>query len=469
MTPSNESNDQPLMLDRLYSLRVENDVVQAVSGMGNPGEWSTSTQTPASNFNSNMANSGLNSMGPASSAGGVVNQSDVREQVRSGDIVPSSVARIKVIGVGGSGGNAVNRMIASDVNGVEFWSINTDAQALTQSSAQKRLQIGQKLTRGLGAGGNPAIGQKAAEESREEIAAALEGADLVFITAGMGGGTGTGAAPIVAEIAKELGALTVGVVTRPFTFEGRRRTNQADEGLGSLSGRVDTLIVIPNDKLLSVISESTPVQEAFRTADDVLRQGVQGISDIIIIPGLVNVDFADVRAVMADAGSALMGIGIGSGKSRAREAAMAAISSPLLEASIDGARGVVFNITGGSDLTLHEVNAAAEIIYEVVDPNANIIFGAVIDDRLQGEIRITVIATGFTAEAQAQQQAAAKAITAGGVLPKRLGIPPAHASAETQGAPSSLPNPRSQPPAKPLPNSGLDIPEFLQRRRPPLR
>ena len=469
MTPSNESNDQPLMLDRLYSPRVENDVVQAVSGMGNPGEWSTSTQTPASNFNSNMANSGLNSMGPASSAGGVVNQSDVREQVRSGDIVPSSVARIKVIGVGGSGGNAVNRMIASDVNGVEFWSINTDAQALTQSSAQKRLQIGQKLTRGLGAGGNPAIGQKAAEESREEIAAALEGADLVFITAGMGGGTGTGAAPIVAEIAKELGALTVGVVTRPFTFEGRRRTNQADEGLGSLSGRVDTLIVIPNDKLLSVISESTPVQEAFRTADDVLRQGVQGISDIIIIPGLVNVDFADVRAVMADAGSALMGIGIGSGKSRAREAAMAAISSPLLEASIDGARGVVFNITGGSDLTLHEVNAAAEIIYEVVDPNANIIFGAVIDDRLQGEIRITVIATGFTAEAQAQQQAAAKAITAGGVLPKRLGIPPAHASAETQSAPSSLPNPRSQPPAKPLPNSGLDIPEFLQRRRPPLR
>jgi len=469
MTPSNESNDQPLMLDRLYSLRVENDVVQAVSGMGNPDEWSTSTQTPASNFNSNIANSGLNSMGPASSAGGVVNQSDVREQVRSGDIVPSSVARIKVIGVGGSGGNAVNRMIASDVNGVEFWSINTDAQALTQSSAQKRLQIGQKLTRGLGAGGNPAIGQKAAEESREEIAAALEGADLVFITAGMGGGTGTGAAPIVAEIAKELGALTVGVVTRPFTFEGRRRTNQADEGLGSLSGRVDTLIVIPNDKLLSVISESTPVQEAFRTADDVLRQGVQGISDIIIIPGLVNVDFADVRAVMADAGSALMGIGIGSGKSRAREAAMAAISSPLLEASIDGARGVVFNITGGSDLTLHEVNAAAEIIYEVVDPNANIIFGAVIDDRLQGEIRITVIATGFTAEAQAQQQAAAKAITAGGVLPKRLGIPPAHASAETQSAPSSLPNPRSQPPAKPLPNSGLDIPEFLQRRRPPLR
>ncbi len=467
MTLSNESNDQPLMLDRLYSPRVENVVVQAVSGTMNQGEgdWSASTHSSASNY-MNAASSGLNSGAPAS--GVVLNQSDVREQVRSGEIVPSSVARIKVIGVGGSGGNAVNRMIASDVTGVEFWSINTDAQALTQSSAQKRLQIGQKLTRGLGAGGNPAIGQKAAEESREEIAAALEGADLVFITAGMGGGTGTGAAPIVAEIAKELGALTVGVVTRPFTFEGRRRTNQADEGLGSLAGRVDTLIVIPNDKLLSVISESTPVQEAFRTADDVLRQGVQGISDIIIVPGLVNVDFADVRAVMADAGSALMGIGIGSGKGRAREAAMAAISSPLLEASIDGARGVVFNITGGSDLTLHEVNAAAEIIYEVVDPNANIIFGAVIDDRLQGEIRITVIATGFTAEAQAQQQAAAKAMTSGGLLPKRsLGTPGTNTANDNPPLPPQ-PQPRAMPGAKPpLPNSGLDIPEFLQRRRPP--
>ncbi|MCY7408224.1 MAG: cell division protein FtsZ [Alkalinema sp. CAN_BIN05] len=377
------------------------------------------------------------------------------EKLKSGDIVPSSVAKIKVIGVGGSGGNAVNRMVESDISGVEFWSINTDSQALTQSSAQKRLQIGQKLTRGLGAGGNPAIGQKAAEESREEIAAALEGADLVFITAGMGGGTGTGAAPIVAEIAKELGALTVGVVTRPFTFEGRRRTNQADEGLIALQGRVDTLIVIPNDKLLSVISESTPVQEAFRTADDVLRQGVQGISDIIIIPGLVNVDFADVRAVMADAGSALMGIGIGSGKSRAREAAMAAISSPLLEASIDGARGVVFNITGGSDLTLREVSEAADIIYEVVDPNANIIFGAVLDEKLQGEIRITVIATGFTAEVQAQQQIAARNPGA----PRSLGnLPQASESAN----PARTPLPKTPP----LPNTGLDIPEFLQRRRP---
>ncbi|MGH1397150.1 MAG: cell division protein FtsZ [Trichormus sp.] len=377
------------------------------------------------------------------------------ENSRIGEIVPGRVANIKVIGVGGGGGNAVNRMIESDVSGVEFWSINTDAQALTLAGAPSRLQIGQKLTRGLGAGGNPAIGQKAAEESRDEIATALEGADLVFITAGMGGGTGTGAAPIVAEVAKEMGALTVGVVTRPFVFEGRRRTTQAEQGIEGLKSRVDTLIIIPNNKLLEVIPEQTPVQEAFRYADDVLRQGVQGISDIITIPGLVNVDFADVRAVMADAGSALMGIGVSSGKSRAREAAIAAISSPLLECSIEGARGVVFNITGGSDLTLHEVNAAAETIYEVVDPNANIIFGAVIDDRLQGEVRITVIATGFTGEMQAapQQNVANARVTN---TPKR---------------PSPQP-PATNPPAvtpEPKEKTGLDIPEFLQRRRTPPR
>ncbi|HEY9796948.1 MAG TPA: cell division protein FtsZ [Leptolyngbyaceae cyanobacterium] len=370
-----------------------------------------------------------------------------REETRSDNIVPGSVAKIKVIGVGGGGGNAVNRMIASEVAGVEFWSINTDAQALAQASAPKRLQMGQKLTRGLGAGGNPAIGQKAAEESRDEIAHALENADLVFITAGMGGGTGTGAAPIVAEVAKEMGSLTVGVVTRPFTFEGRRRTTQAEEGIAALQSRVDTLIVIPNNKLLSVISEQTPVQEAFRVADDILRQGVQGISDIITIPGLVNVDFADVRAVMADAGSALMGIGVGSGKSRAREAAMAAISSPLLESSIEGARGVVFNITGGSDLTLHEVNAAAETVYEVVDPNANIIFGAVIDDRLQGEIRITVIATGFSGEVQSTPVAMRETPY------QRRPIAPA----PTPPAPKVEPTTTNRP--------GLDIPEFLQRRR----
>jgi len=348
------------------------------------------------------------------------------------NIMLSSAARIKVIGVGGGGGNAVNRMIASEITGVEFWSLNTDAQALLQSNSPKRFQIGQKITKGLGAGGNPAIGQKAAEESRAEIAHSLEGADLVFITAGMGGGTGTGAAPVIAEIAKEAGALTVGIVTRPFTFEGRRRLQQAEEGIEALQSRVDTLIIIPNNKLLAVTAEQTPIQEAFRVADDILRQGVQGISDMITIPGLVNVDFADIRAVMADAGSALLGIGIGSGKSRAREAAMAAISSPLLESSIEGANGVVFNITGGSDLTLHEVNAAAEIIYEVVDPNANIIFGAVIDEKMAGEVRITVIATGF-ANSPENSYRRASGIT---------GI-----------------DPKTNKPS-------LDIPDFLQRRRP---
>ncbi|MEL6231694.1 MAG: cell division protein FtsZ [Cyanobacteria bacterium J06627_3] len=370
-----------------------------------------------------------------------------------GDIVPGSMARIKVIGVGGGGCNAVNRMIDSGVAGIEFWTLNTDAQALTRAGNANPLQLGQKLTRGLGAGGNPAIGQKAAEESRDEISTALEGADLVFITAGMGGGTGTGAAPVVAEAAKEAGALTVGVVTRPFTFEGRRRTSQAEEGIMALQECVDTLIIIPNDKLLSVISEQTPVQEAFRFADDILRQGVQGISDIITIPGLVNVDFADVRAVMADAGSALMGIGVGSGKSRAREAAIAAISSPLLETSIDGASGAVLNITGGNDLTLHEVNAAAEIIYEAVDPNANIIFGAVIDERMQGEVRITVIATGFNANSDFGSTATT---TASRITP--LTRPSAISS-----NPSDL---SSAPPAsRPSIAPDLDIPDFLQRRR----
>ncbi|HIK30600.1 MAG TPA: cell division protein FtsZ [Oscillatoriales cyanobacterium M59_W2019_021] len=372
------------------------------------------------------------------------------EDPGSGKIVPSSVAKIKVIGVGGGGGNAVNRMIAADMTGIEFWTVNTDAQALTNATAPKRLQIGQKLTRGLGAGGNPAIGQKAAEESRDELTAALDSADLVFITAGMGGGTGTGAAPIVAEIAKEAGALTVGIVTRPFLFEGRRRAEQAKQGIEALQSRVDTLIVIPNDKLLSVIPEHTPVQDAFQYADEILRQGVQGISDIITIPGLVNVDFADIRAVMADAGSALMGIGHGSGKSRAREAAMAAISSPLLEASVEGAQGVVFNITGGNDLTLHEVTAAAEIIYEVVDPNANIIFGAVLDERLQGEVTMTVIATGFSTQPASptlertvmQQQPLTEAPASGSVFPR--------------STPTT---------AKPKPGGGLDIPDFLQRRR----
>ncbi len=370
-------------------------------------------------------------------------------------IVPSNVAKIKVVGVGGGGGNAVNRMALSNLTGVEFWSINTDAQALVQAGGIQRLQIGQKLTRGLGAGGNPAVGQKAAEESSEEIATALDGADLVFIASGMGGGTGTGAAPIVAQIAKETGALTVGVVTRPFTFEGRRRTKQAEEGITALQASVDTLIVIPNDQLLSVISEQTPVQEAFRVADDVLRQGVQGISDIIIIPGLVNVDFADVRSVMADAGSALMGIGMGSGKSRAREAAMTAISSPLLETSIDGARGVLLNVTGGSDLTLHEVTAAAEIIQEAVDTDANIIFGAVIDERMQGEVRITVIATGF--DSGSSTKASPPRAERRPPTPSRSGPGPS-----THNPAVDLPPPASRPA-----DTGLDIPEFLRRRRSP--
>jgi cell division protein FtsZ len=381
-----------------------------------------------------------------------------KEEPQIDEIVPSSFARIKVIGVGGGGSNAVNRMIASGITGIEFWTMNTDAQALAHSDAQRRMQLGQKLTRGLGAGGNPAIGQKAAEESREEIARALEGTDLVFITAGMGGGTGTGAAPIVAEIAKEMGALTVGVVTRPFTFEGRRRTSQAELGTESLQSRVDTLIVIPNDKLIEAIPEHTPIQEAFRAADDILRQGVQGISDIITIPGLVNVDFADVRAVMADAGSAMMGIGEGSGKSRAREAALAAISSPLLECSIEGARGVVFNITGGTDLTLHEVNAAAETIYEVVDPNANIIFGAVLDPQMQSEMRITVIATGFTGEVVAPPP---KATPQQRIVPK-----------ETARTPQPPPPPTpvrnyEAPPKMPQQQDGVAIPPFLTKRRPP--
>lgn len=315
-------------------------------------------------------------------------------------------ANIKVVGVGGAGSNAVNRMIAAGLNNVEFWTCNTDAQALEHSAAKNRLQIGAKLTRGLGAGGNPQVGTKAAEESREEIAEALKGADMVFIAAGMGGGTGTGAAPIVAEIAKEQGALTVGVVSRPFLFEGRRRANQAENGIGEVKSKVDTLIVIPNQRLLEVVDHRASMQEAFVEADKVLMQGVQGISDIITVPGLINVDFADVKAVMQTAGSALMGVGRSSGEGRAVEAARNAINSPLLESTIEGASGVIFSVTGGSDLTLHEVQEAANVIYEAVSEDANIIFGAVLDDRLQGEVLITVIATGFDMAVISGQQVA---------------------------------------------------------------
>ncbi len=314
---------------------------------------------------------------------------------RAEGIQPSQNARIEVIGVGGGGSNAVNRMILSDLQGVSYRVLNTDAQALLQSSAENRVQLGQTLTRGLGAGGNPNIGEKAAEESRADLQQALEGADLVFIAAGMGGGTGTGAAPVVAEVAKQSGALTVAIVTKPFGFEGRRRMRQADEGIAKLSQSVDTLIVIPNDRLKEAIA-GAPLQEAFKNADDVLRMGVKGITDIITCPGLVNVDFADVRSVMTEAGTSLLGIGIGSGRSRAAEAAQTAISSPLLEAGrIDGAKGCVVNITGGKDMTLEDMTSASEVIYDVVDKEANIIVGAVIDEALEGEVQVTVIATGF--------------------------------------------------------------------------
>ena len=307
-------------------------------------------------------------------------------------------ANIKVVGVGGGGGNAVNRMIASSLQGVEFWVVNTDLQALNISLAEHRLQIGEKLTKGLGGGAQPAVGGQAAKESKDDIEAALDGADMVFITAGMGGGTGTGAAPVIANIAKEQGALTVAVVTKPFRFEGPIRAKQAEEGLEHLRSQVDALIVIPNDKLLQVVERVTSLVDSFKIADDVLKQGVQGIADLITIPGLVNLDFADVKTVMANSGSAMMGIGKASGENRAVEAAEKAISSPLLEETINGATGVLLNVSGGESLTLHEVNDVADIIYSAVDPEANILFGSVIDEGLKDEIMVTVIATGFTNE-----------------------------------------------------------------------
>lgn len=305
------------------------------------------------------------------------------------------LATIKVIGVGGGGNNAVNRMIEHGVQGVEFLAVNTDAQALNLSKAEIKMQIGGKLTRGLGAGANPEVGKKAAEESREQIEEALKGADMVFVTAGMGGGTGTGAAPVIAQIARDLGALTVGVVTRPFTFEGKKRATQAAGGIAAMKAAVDTLIVIPNDRLLEIVDKNTPMLEAFREADNVLRQGVQGISDLIAVPGLINLDFADVKTIMSNQGSALMGIGIATGENRAAEAAKKAISSPLLETSIDGAQGVLMNITGGTNLSLYEVQEAADIVASASDQEVNMIFGSVINENLKEEIVVTVIATGF--------------------------------------------------------------------------
>lgn len=313
-----------------------------------------------------------------------------------------SFAAIKVVGIGGGGSNAVNRMIDEGLSGVEFVAVNTDGQALLLSQAETRIRIGDKLTKGLGAGGRADVGEKAAEESQEDIAEALRGSDMVFITCGLGGGTGTGAAPKVAEIAKKAEALTIGVVTKPFSFEGRPRREVADTGLQRLKEHVDTLIVIPNDKLLALGDKRMTFQAAFRAADEVLHQGIQGISELITVPGLINLDFADVRTIMSDGGAALMAVGRGQGETRALDAAKQAISSPLLDVTINGAQGVLFNVTGGPDLTLMEVNEAAEVIADMVDPNANIIFGAVIDEALDDEIRITVIATGFDAEAKAQ-------------------------------------------------------------------
>ncbi|MCQ5319889.1 cell division protein FtsZ [Veillonella parvula] len=307
----------------------------------------------------------------------------------------SDFANIKVIGVGGGGNNAVNRMVDNQIKGVQFLAVNTENQVLELSKADVTIQIGEKVTKGLGAGANPQIGEEAAQESREEITKALEGADMVFVTAGMGGGTGTGAAPIVAECAKEVGALTVGVVTKPFAFEGKRRRAAAEKGIEFLTQKVDTIIVIPNDKLLQVVDKKCSVSDAFSKADEVLRQGIKGISDLIQIPGLINLDFADVKTIMTNQGEALMGIGEGTGENRAADAAKMAINSPLLETSIDGAKGILLNISGSSELGIFEVNEAAQIISDAADPDANIIFGSVIDESLGDKVQVTVVATGF--------------------------------------------------------------------------
>ncbi len=370
-----------------------------------------------------------------------------------------SLATIKVIGVGGGGNNAVNRMIEHGLQGVEFIAVNTDAQALNLSKAEIKMQIGGKLTRGLGAGANPDVGKKAAEESKEQIEQALQGADMVFVTAGMGGGTGTGAAPVVAQIARELGALTVGVVTRPFTFEGRKRSTQAQGGIAAMKESVDTLIVIPNDRLLEIVDKSTPMLEAFREADNVLRQGVQGISDLIAVPGLINLDFADVKTIMSNKGSALMGIGVASGESRAAEAAKKAISSPLLETSIDGAQGVLMNITGGTNLSLFEVQEAADIVASASDQEVNMIFGSVINENLKDEIVVTVIATGFN---EIEQQRPAQRPNFGQSRPAPQPNPVKREVPKREESYTSEPSRNNQ--VNSNTDDTLDIPTFLRNR-----
>jgi len=382
-------------------------------------------------------------------------------------------ARIKVIGVGGGGQNAVNRMIEEGIEGVEFISTNTDAQALSLSRAPVRVRLGDKLTRGLGAGGDPEIGRKAAEESADELYNVLKGADMVFVTAGMGGGTGTGAAPVVAQVAKECGALTIGVVTRPFTFEGGRRSQAAEMGIGKMKEHAHTLISIPNDRLLQIADKKSSLQDAFRLADDVLRQGIQGISELITVPGLINLDFADVRAIMSEGGAALMAVGRGSGDDRAKNAAEQAISSQLLDITIDGARGVLFNVTGGSNLTLFEVNQAAAIIRETAHPDVNMIFGAVIDPQMGDEVRVTVIATGFERSGvprralerlttRTEKPASHSGILSASQTPFMRPTESVNVGAEQK--PSSEQRSATTPPAT-YGSDDLDIPTFLRNRR----
>jgi cell division protein FtsZ len=383
-----------------------------------------------------------------------------------------SFARIKVVGVGGGGCNAVNRMIEEGLSGVEFIAVNTDAQALLLSKAPTRVRIGDKTTRGLGSGGNPETGRKAAEESAEELYEVLKGSDMVFVTAGLGGGTGTGAAPIVAQIGKEVGALTIGVVTRPFTFEGGRRQGAAEAGASKLKEHADTLIVIPNDRLLQIVDKRASLQDAFRLADDVLRQGIQGISELITVPGLINLDFADVRTIMSEGGAALMAVGQAAGEDRARIAAEAAISSQLLDVTIDGARGILFNVTGGPAMTLFEVNQAAAIIKETAHPDVNLIFGAVIDPNMSDSIRITVIATGFERPAMRPLETPApKAREEATVQPPRnrptdtVERPLVHATAQPPTSPTTQATVNADFSARVLNTEDLDIPAFLRNRQ----
>jgi len=373
--------------------------------------------------------------------------------IQSVEVKPeiTPLASIKVIGVGGGGGNAINRMISSKVEGVEFISVNTDAQALYHSLAPHRINIGKGTTRGLGAGSVPETGRKAAEESSEELRAAIEGADMVFITCGLGGGTGTGAAPIIADIAKEMGILTVGVVTKPFAFEGIRRMEAALKGHEELRARVDTLITIPNDRILSIIDKKTPLTDAFVVVDDILRQAIQGVADLITVHGMVNVDFADVRTIMQNAGSALMGIGYGQGENRAVDAARAAIESPLLELSVQGAKGILFNITGGNDLSMFEVDEAAKVITEAADSSANVIFGAVINEKYTGEIKVTVIATGFSEEEQQRANSASSA-----AIQKLSSNMPTSTVRVSGMTPSAKPGVRK-------PEVDLEVPAFMRK------